>query len=205
MISQSTTLEIFQKLREDEENRSCFNCNDIDITYASVNLGILLCERCASEHRQLGINISCIKSLKEPWTARHLKLMTAGGNSSLKIFFAMYSIPSNSPDDYKFKTIACEYYREMLKMKAEGDSIMMVTPTEEEGVLLMEEYRPQEKIFKRSESAKVDTENPEYLKVLGAIKESQAFSSIKGFTTDALGMFSQGLKWGAEKGKEGIE
>src|SRR5574343_26290 len=216
MISGHTTTEIFRKLREDPENRSCFDCNDIDLTHASVNLGIMLCSKCASQHSQLGINISHVKSLKEPWTTRHLKLMTAGGNTSLKTFFAMYSIPLNAPD--KYKTVACEYYREMIKMMADGDRIMMLTPSEEEGPMLMEEFREPEPIIISNEQYDPQSENPSNnitnisnisnfsnLGKIGKLAESETFTVIKDITSGAFDFFGRGVKWGAEKGIEGLE
>lgn len=219
MISGHTTIEIFRKLREDPENRRCFDCNDIDITYASVNLGIMLCSHCASQHCQLGINISHVKSLKEPWTTRHLKLMTAGGNTSLKTFFAMYSIPLNAPD--KYKTVACEYYREMIKMMADGDTIMMLTPSEEEGPMLMEEFREPEPVKLQGEETEFQSENSIVsiptignicqisnlgkINNIGKLAESETFTAIKGITSEAFGFFGRGVKWGAEKGIEGLE
>jgi hypothetical protein len=200
MLSSRTTVEVFRKLREDEDNRSCFDCGNIDVTHASVNLGIMLCVQCASTHGPLGIEISHIKALNEAWTTRHLKLMTAGGNSSLKTFLAMYSIPLNAPNDYKYRTVACEYYREMLKMMAEGDRIMMVTPSEEEGVLLMEEFRTQpERVEEPSVEPRAEEKTEEEKEQRSTIK------AIKGFTSEALGFVSQGFRWGAEKSKEGLE
>ena len=205
MISSNTSAEVFRKLREDEDNRVCFDCNNVDITHASVNLGILLCSTCASLHRALGINISCVKSLKDPWTTRHLKLMTAGGNSSLKAFFALYSIPCNSRNEFKYRTVACEYYREMLKMIAEGASLMMVTPSEEEGILMMDEYRPPSPI-KRAETSNSYRNSLEICeKTIEEIKESGTVLGLKKMTSDVFGFMSKGLSWGAERSKEGLE
>jgi Putative GTPase activating protein for Arf len=227
MVSSHTSAEVFKKLREDEENRSCFDCSDIDITHASVNLGILLCRDCAEKHKDLGIEISCIVPLNSSWTARHLKLMTAGGNASLKVFFGMYSIPCNSANDYKYRTIACEYYREMLKMMAEGDRIMMDTPSEDEGVMLMEEYRPESSTNElRPESeAKESSENPkgviDYIKDttissldgirssskshLDKIRDAGTLNAVKDFASGAMEIFGKGLMWSAQKGRESLE
>jgi hypothetical protein len=206
MISHTTTEEIFRQLREDSENRSCFDCGDIDITHASVNLGILLCGNCGKRHFSYGINISHIKSLKEPWSSRHLKLMTAGGNSSLKAFFQIYSINESCSFEYKYKTVACEYYREMLKMMVDKNQIMMLTPTQEEGPLLMEEYREQKPIIKIKEAKKARFGSVERCeKALKSITDSSGYSKIRGLTTEALGFVSQGFKWGAEKSKIGLK
>lgn len=206
MISRTTTEEIFRQLREDSGNRSCFDCGDIDITHASVNLGVLLCGNCAKRHFTYGINISHIKSLKEPWSTLHLKLMTAGGNSSLKAFFSIYSISDSSPYEYKYKTVACEYYREMLKMVSDNTQILMLTPTQEEGPLLMEEYREQKPIIKIKESKKQRFGSVERCEnALKSIRDSSGYSKIKGLTTEALGFVGQGFRWGAEKSKIGLK
>lgn len=205
MLTRTTTDEIFRKLREDTENRSCFDCGNIDITHASVNLGILLCRNCAERHNTYGINISHIKSLKEPWSSRHLKLMTAGGNSSLKNFFTMYSISELSPFEYKYKTVACEYYREMLKMISDGNQIMMLTPSQEEGNLLMEEYRESQPSIEVKQAKKPRFGSVERCEnALKSIQESAGYSRIRGLTTEALGFVSQGFRWGAEKSKIGL-
>ena len=206
MISHTTTEEIFRQLRQDSENRSCFDCGDVDITHASVNLGVLLCGNCAQRHFTYGINISHIKSLKEPWSTRHLKLMTAGGNSSLRAFFQIYSIGESSPFEYKYKTVACEYYREMLKMMSEKTQIMMLTPTQEEGPLLMEEYKEQKPIIELKEVKKQRFASVERCEnALKSIKDSSGYGKIRGLTTEALGFVSQGFRWGAEKSKIGIK
>lgn len=190
MVSSYAATEIFRKLREDKENRNCFDCGDIDITHASINLGILLCRNCASLHQSLGIEISCIKALNEPWTANYLKRMTAGGNSSLKAFFSMYSIPCNSSNEYKYRTIACEYYREMLKMMAEGDRIMMMTPTEEEGSMLMEEFRPVENIVQKETREENDSNNRPKRNSAILSSYTESFYSFKDFTSGALSAVS---------------
>lgn len=51
------------KLVQMEGNNNCFDCDDAKPTWASVNNGIFLCMKCSSIHRQLGKNISFIKSL----------------------------------------------------------------------------------------------------------------------------------------------
>ena len=174
MVSSYAATEIFRKLREDKENRNCFDCGDIDITHASINLGILLCRNCASLHQSLGIEISCIKALNEPWTANYLKRMTAGGNSCI----------------YKYRTIACEYYREMLKMMAEGDRIMMMTPTEEEGSMLMEEFRPVENIVQKETREENDSNNRPKRNSAILSSYTESFYSFKDFTSGALSAVS---------------
>ena len=41
----------------------CCDCTSLDVSWASVNHGILLCLECAGRHRSLGVNISFIRSV----------------------------------------------------------------------------------------------------------------------------------------------
>jgi hypothetical protein len=50
-----------------EEDNSCFECGISNTTYASVSLCVLLCEKCAMKHRELGMHISYIKPLNDQW------------------------------------------------------------------------------------------------------------------------------------------
>merc|ERR550514_2477115 len=53
------TLKQFRTL---PENRRCFDCQALETNWASVNLGVFLCTRCASVHRGLGTHVSKVKS-----------------------------------------------------------------------------------------------------------------------------------------------
>jgi hypothetical protein len=40
----------------------CADCNDEDPTWASINLGILICVECSGVHRSLGSHVSKVRS-----------------------------------------------------------------------------------------------------------------------------------------------
>eukprot|EP01090_Pellita_catalonica_P009091 TRINITY_DN20158_c0_g1_i1.p1 TRINITY_DN20158_c0_g1~~TRINITY_DN20158_c0_g1_i1.p1 ORF type:complete len:353 (+),score=48.47 TRINITY_DN20158_c0_g1_i1:29-1060(+) len=62
-------------------NDVCADCDLPDPKWASVKLGILLCENCAGNHRQLGTNISRIKSLVlDKWLDSEYAFMESMGN-----------------------------------------------------------------------------------------------------------------------------
>ena len=52
-----------------EENRYCFDCGSKGPRWASWNLGVFLCIRCAGFHRKMGVHISKVKSVDlDSWT-----------------------------------------------------------------------------------------------------------------------------------------
>ncbi|KEF52591.1 uncharacterized protein A1O9_11434 [Exophiala aquamarina CBS 119918] len=64
-------------------NSQCADCSAKNPSWASWNLGIFLCMRCASIHRKLGTHISKVKSLSmDTWTADQVENMKQIGNTS---------------------------------------------------------------------------------------------------------------------------
>lgn len=56
-------------------NSQCADCGAKNPSWASWNLGIFLCMRCASIHRKLGTHISKVKSLSmDTWTADQVEV-----------------------------------------------------------------------------------------------------------------------------------
>ncbi|ORY19911.1 Arf GTPase activating protein [Rhizoclosmatium globosum] len=66
-----------ESLLEVPENRVCADCGDSKPKWASANIGVFLCIRCAGLHRNLGREISVIKSVAlDSWTASEVETMT---------------------------------------------------------------------------------------------------------------------------------
>ncbi|KGO40267.1 Arf GTPase activating protein [Penicillium expansum] len=62
-------------------NDRCADCDALSPGWASWNMGIFLCMRCAALHRKLGTHISKIKSLTmDTWTAEQVDSMKSHGN-----------------------------------------------------------------------------------------------------------------------------
>uniref|UniRef100_A0A0D9VIM2 Uncharacterized protein n=1 Tax=Leersia perrieri TaxID=77586 RepID=A0A0D9VIM2_9ORYZ len=56
--------DIFNHLRNIPGNDSCAECRSPDPDWASLNLGILFCIECSGAHRNLGVHISKVRSLR---------------------------------------------------------------------------------------------------------------------------------------------
>jgi len=64
-------------------NNICADCGVRNPSWASWNLGIFLCMRCAAIHRKLGTHISKVKSLSmDSWTNEQVEVMKKTGNST---------------------------------------------------------------------------------------------------------------------------
>jgi len=83
-------------LRE-EDNKYCVDCDSKGPRWASWNLGIFLCIRCAGIHRNLGVHISKVKSVNlDSWTPQQVASMQMMGNSRARSIYE-----ANLPEDFK--------------------------------------------------------------------------------------------------------
>lgn len=78
--------EFLKYLQNKSFNRKCADCDTPNPSWASVTLGLFLCQACAGQHRGLGCNKSLIKStLINTWEVEELRRMYCGGNKVMNI------------------------------------------------------------------------------------------------------------------------
>ncbi|XP_077297748.1 arf-GAP with dual PH domain-containing protein 1-like [Arctopsyche grandis] len=66
-------------------NNKCADCNKSHPEWASYNLGIFICTRCAGVHRNMGAHISKVKHLKlDRWEDSQLERMQEVGNNAAR-------------------------------------------------------------------------------------------------------------------------
>ncbi|XP_061620373.1 arf-GAP with Rho-GAP domain, ANK repeat and PH domain-containing protein 2 isoform X2 [Phyllopteryx taeniolatus] len=83
--------EVADKIWFNEANRSCADCRAAQPEWASVNLGVVICKKCAGQHRSLGPNISKVRSLKldsSIWSNELVELFLEVGNQKANGFWA---------------------------------------------------------------------------------------------------------------------
>lgn len=96
LVQDKCQLILTQMLR-DEDNKYCVDCDAKGPRWASWNLGIFLCIRCAGIHRNLGVHISRVKSVNlDTWTPEQVVSLQQMGNSRAR---AVYE--ANLPDGFK--------------------------------------------------------------------------------------------------------
>uniref|UniRef100_A0A8C3TE14 ArfGAP with RhoGAP domain, ankyrin repeat and PH domain 2 n=2 Tax=Chelydra serpentina TaxID=8475 RepID=A0A8C3TE14_CHESE len=83
--------EVAEKIWFNESNRSCADCKAPDPDWASINLCVVICKKCAGQHRSLGPRDSKVRSLKMDasiWSNELIELFIVIGNKRANSFWA---------------------------------------------------------------------------------------------------------------------
>ncbi|XP_044143302.1 arf-GAP with Rho-GAP domain, ANK repeat and PH domain-containing protein 1 isoform X1 [Bufo gargarizans] len=114
-----SNLEVAQKIWSVESNRLCADCGAPTPDWASVNLCVVICKKCAGQHRSLGPSISKVRSLKmdhKIWTEELIELFLKLCNEVSNKFWAANVPPSEAIDQWSSslerKTYISAKYRE---------------------------------------------------------------------------------------------
>lgn len=90
---------ILEDLLKLEENKECADCNNKGPLWASTNIGVFLCIKCAGCHRNLGTHISTVRSVNlDEWTPQQISNIVEKGNSKVNMVYEANLDPRNKPD-----------------------------------------------------------------------------------------------------------
>uniref|UniRef100_A0A452TYW8 ArfGAP with RhoGAP domain, ankyrin repeat and PH domain 1 n=1 Tax=Ursus maritimus TaxID=29073 RepID=A0A452TYW8_URSMA len=94
-----STSEVAERIWAVAPNRFCADCGAAQPDWASINLCVVICKRCAGEHRGLGAGVSKVRSLKmdrKVWTETLIELFLQLGNGTGNRFWAANVPPSEA-------------------------------------------------------------------------------------------------------------
>ncbi|KAF7216377.1 stromal membrane-associated protein 1 [Nothobranchius furzeri] len=88
---------ILAKMLREEDNKYCADCEAKGPRWASWNLGVFMCIRCAGIHRNLGVHISRVKSVNlDQWTTEQIQSIQDMGNTKARRLYE-----ANLPDNFR--------------------------------------------------------------------------------------------------------
>lgn len=167
----------------DEGNKNCVDCNKENPNKVSINNGVVICEACAEQHKQLGTMVSYIRDLDGDFDEYLLNYFSLGSNTKFKRFLSEEKIDESLPIEKKYFTRACDFYRKNLKQKVGG------------GKLLEKDYENPNEILEHPENSFPEFENYE-LKKTGGGKKTKVQQAKKVLGNFGLGIFNLGKNVG---------
>ena len=106
----------------DSKNKKCNDCGDEDVKFVSINNGITLCELCAEIHKNLGNQISYLRSIDDEFDDYLMNFFIYGGNKKFRRTLRQMGVNLDVKKGNLYRTFGVDFYRRNLKSIVKGNS-----------------------------------------------------------------------------------